>query len=253
MDENLRVHIIPLGHDSIRVTWPLIEKKVDRVYLINHITDRKNRYTKYNKWIKKRLSEELPKIEIEESVADLWNLHELIDIIRKIILAERKNGNHLYVNVSTGPKIAAIAGMFACMISVATPYYIRLDYLNTEEKIDGLKVRKVVGDWIKPPLLTIIKPSKEQMAVLTLLELNKGTMRKRELIKELVTMKIIKPNNPDAAKFSSHAKHGQLYSLLKSLQDEWKYVKTDTRSSRSNVSLTPEGRNALLMFGFESL
>lgn len=253
MDENMRIHIIPLGFDDIRVTWPLIKKKVDKVHFINHITDRKVGHTKYYKWIEKRLSEKLPNIEIEESVADLWDQHQLIDIIRRIILDEKKKGNHPYVNVSTGPKIAAIAGMFACMISGAIPYYISLDYSpKAEKKIDGLKIRPVIA-WIEPPLLTIIKPTKAQMVVLTLLDLNEGIMRKRDMITELTQMKIIRPNDPKATTFSSQAKHGQLYSLLKSLQDEWGYIKTDTNSSKSNVSLTPQGRNALLMFGFEHL
>lgn len=248
MTEDLRVHIIPLGYDDMRVIWPLIEKKVDRVYVIRHITDNKEKLDKYYNWIKKQLAKELPQIEIYDSVADLWNLHELIEIIRKIIRDERKRGNIVYVNVSTGPKVAAIAGMLACMICNSISYYVRLDY-SKKKKIDNLTVHPVI-DWIDPPVFHIKQPTKTQMITLTLLDL-KGPLRKTELIEELVKMKIIKPENDDWENFSVHAKHGQLQSLLRPLKEEWGYIEVEMRSRRSDISLTKNGRNALLMFGFD--
>lgn len=43
---------------------------------------------------------------------------------REIFNAEQ--GNDIFVNLSTGNKIAAIAGMMACMLWKGIPYYVRL-------------------------------------------------------------------------------------------------------------------------------
>lgn len=236
----------------MRVTEPLIEGKADRVHIIRHITDIKLGHEEYYNWIKKRLAKKFGHIDIQEKSADLWNLDDLIEVIRLIIIDERKNGNHPYVNVSTGPKVAGIAGMLACMICDAIPYYVRIDY-SKKQKIDGLDINPIIYPFVEPPVFRIKKPTPPQMFILTLLDL-RGPIRKTDLIDELVNKKIIKPaNSKTEDEFSPYAKHGQLRSILDPLEHEWGYVKVETRSKRSDVYITDDGRQAIRMFGIERI
>ena len=112
METNLRIHISPVGFEFKRVTEPLIRMKADKVYLVSY--QEKDSGEQYLQLIKKELSENYKHIRIEEIFIDIWDLYQCIEKFRKIILLE--GNNHVYINVSTGTKITAIAGMFSCML-----------------------------------------------------------------------------------------------------------------------------------------
>src|SRR5436309_2377569 len=120
MQKDLRVHISPVGYDFNRVTDPLINGKADRVYLILHETDRGQ--SKFLTNIKKELQKKIPTVETKEYYLNIWNLYDCVQKFREIITKEKEN--HVFVNVSTGTKITAIAGMMSCMSFGADPYYV---------------------------------------------------------------------------------------------------------------------------------
>ena len=72
-------------------------------------------------------------------------------------------------------------------------------------------------------------------------------MRKRELIQELVKLKIIRPK--EYKKLTVAAKHSQLRAILNPLEKEWDYVKVEYSGRRSEVILTEQGKAALRIFG----
>ncbi|NDF30271.1 MAG: hypothetical protein EB150_08785, partial [Nitrososphaeria archaeon] len=111
--ENLRVHIAPIGYDFNRVTEPLIKGKADKAYFILHNSDRGQ--SKFLDHVKNELKKKLPSIETKPFYLDIWNLYDCIQKFREIIAKENEEGNHVFINVSTGTKITAIAGMLACM------------------------------------------------------------------------------------------------------------------------------------------
>lgn len=97
---------------------------------------------------------------------DIWNLYECIEKFREIILDEK--GNHVYINVSTGTKITAIAGMLSCMLWDAYPYYAPVSYPTKETKI--LPTEHVQDSDILP-VYDIKKPKSEFMLILSLLQI----------------------------------------------------------------------------------
>lgn len=243
MSRYLRVHIIPVGYDSTRITEPLMEKRADKVYFMRNKGDKG--YSKYFDFIKKEIREKMKGLEYEEVFVNIWDLFECIEKFREIITNEK--GNHIFINVSTGSKISSIAGMLSCMlIENVEPYYVEINYPSQKDK---KKLQKdVVKCSISLPVYEIKKPRKEHMEILRLLS-DKGKMRKTELIEELEIKKTIKIKDPRIEKLSNHAKHSQLKAILFPMEKELGYVKVERVGKRSDVSITEQGIQALRIFG----
>lgn len=241
MPSNLRIHIVPVGFEFQRVTQPLIDKQADKVYLVTFKKDddAKGFFSK----IKKELSQNYKHIQVEEVFLDIWDLYECIEEFRKIIL--REEGNHVYVNVSTGTKITAIAGMLSCMLWNATPYYAPISYPDRESK--SMPSEHVL-DSKELPTYDIKKPERKYMHILELLKSNGGTMRKSKIISELEEMGMLRTTDQDRRELKGPAKHSQLRALLNPMEQDWKFVQVKASGRRSEVTITNQGKNALRIF-----
>lgn len=242
MPSNLRTHIVPVGFEVLRVTQPLIEMQADKAYLVTlgENDDAREFFSK----IKTVLSQNYKHIQVKEIFLDMWDLYECIEKFRKIILEETEN--HVYVNVSTGTKITAIAGMLSCMLWNATPYYAPISYPNRKPKNI---LSEHVRDSMVLPAYDIIKPKQKLMQILELLQSNNGTLRKAKIIKALEENGILRTTDMDDNELSGPAKHSQLRALLKPMEEEWKFVKVKASGRRSEVTITQQGQNALRIFG----
>lgn len=245
MIDYLRVHIIPIGYDSTRVTKPLVEKKADKVYFIRHRGDKKD--SAYFKFISEEISKNSNQIETDERFVNLWDLYECIETYREIIKKEKSN--HVYINVSTGSKITAIAGMLTCMLfKNAEPYYVDVDYPSQTKKAIILKYK--VKGYKSLPVFEINKPKNEHLMILKLLKEN-GKMRKTDLIEELENLKVIRKKEKPDEDFTTHAKHSQLNSFLLPMESEYNFIEIETHGKRSDVIIKEQGEQALRIFGLE--
>jgi len=242
MAENLRIHISPVGFEFKRVTVPLIQMQADKVYLITY--KKNDDATKFFSRIKSELRRDYKHIQVEEVFLDIWNLYECIAEFRSVI--SKEEGNHIYVNVSTGTKITAIAGMLSCMLWKAIPYYAPVSY--TDKKTQDLPSEQV-QDPHRLHTYEIKKPKPEWMKILELLDSRNGTMRKSEIIKSLEGMQIIRQKDCEGRELKGPAKHNQLRTLLDPMESGWKYVEVKSSGSRSEVTITEQGKNALQIFG----
>ena len=242
MGEDLRIHIVPVGYDFSRVIDPLIKAKADKVYFILHETDRGQ--SKFLNKIKKELDSKLPQIKTKSYYLDIWDLYSCIQKIKEIITKEE--GNRIFINVSTGTKITAIAGMLACMSWGATPYYVK--FVNPSESAINTIRREEVTDRDDLPVFEINKPKSEYLDILSLIEKKGGKLKKKYLIKALEEMKIIPERNEDGNELSIYAKHGRLRPILYSMTNEFGLIKSETER-RGYVFLTEQGRKALKIFG----
>jgi hypothetical protein len=244
MIENLRVHIAPVGFREVkRVTYPLVKMKADRVYLVTYKPD--DNAKKYFEEVKKELKKQDERIELKEVYVNIWDLLDCVEEFRKIFEEEKEKGNQIYFNVSTGSKITAMAGMLVCMIIGGQPYYAKRDY--SASRHEKSNEEEEVIDIVRLPVLEIRKPKNEHLIVLSILKKAGGKMRKRELIQELVKLKIIRPK--ENSKLTIAAKHSQLRAILNPLEKEWGYVKVEYSGRRSEVILTEQGKAALRIFG----
>lgn len=245
MSANLRVHIAPIGFEYRRVTKPLIDMRADKVYLIKHKNNDKaaNFYTQ----IEKELAQRYKHIQIEDVLLDIWDLYECIGGFRKIILQEEEN--QVYVNVSTGTKITAIAGMLSCMLWNAQPYYAPIFYVNRTPMVN---TSEHVSDPKTFPAYSINKPRSEFMQILDMLHRHGGTMKKYQIIEKLEEAEVIQKTDDKGVEFSASAKHSKLRSLLDPMMIEWKLISVKASGRKSEVSIEPQGETALKIFGSES-
>lgn len=244
MLRKLRVHIAPYGYETTRVSYPLIHLGADRVYLIGY--NGNDSAKKYHDEIRKELAKH-PGVQVVEDFVNMWDLYACIEKFRSIV--KKESGNNIYVNVSTGSKITAMAGLLTCMIwnGVAQPYYVHVsDYRVISETIRA-------DQEISPlPVYGMKKPRSEELAVLQTLYENNG-LRKWRLIEILEDKGIIKQKAGSSRRaqpkeFTLAAKHSQLRAILDPMRMA-EYIQIKGSGKTSEVSLSDQGKGALRIFG----
>ncbi len=249
-----RVHIAPVGFEIDRVVEPLKRMEADKVYLFAEKTENAEKLQHFIDEIRKELNREgSKKIEIEQRG---WELSEIelyatLREYRKII--DQEEGNDIFINVSTGSKIHAIAGMIASMIfkdgtKTIMPYYVIPESYadrpaNNEQYTTGCKEIKTL------PNYRIEKPSDDIMDVLmkiSEIEKTGATVTKKILIETLEKDHIPLTTTADKNSKNDAGKYNALQRKYLKPLEEWKYIKIDDKSKRPRIEITEEGRNALM-------
>ena len=187
-----RIHIAPVGYEIERVVLPLLRMEADKVYLISEQSKVDDSDRIYVKRIREYLGDQKRIIEIEEISTDFVgrDLYEILRIYREII--EKESHNHIFLNVSTGTKIHAIAGMMACMIfrsdSISlTPYYVVPEHYENQPE-EGMPLTTGCKEIMGLPDYRIERPPQELIDVLAIIRSSKkkyGHVSKKILIEEL--------------------------------------------------------------------
>jgi CRISPR locus-related DNA-binding protein len=243
MNQNLRIHICPVGFEVKRVVDPLVSMRADKVYLITY--KKGDEAQSYLEKIESELKN-YPNIELVKKYVNIWDLFQCLELMREIISTEY--GNNIFVNVSTGTKITAIAGMLSCMLWGPSPYYARVSYPPSNKTMPNVtEFVETPPDTL--PVYGINKPKPEYLLILKLLKDNGSKLRKSRLIELLEDGGIIKKRSEIDRGFSASAKHSQLRVLLDPMIRDWNYIKIMYEGRRPTVNLTEQGVNALRIFG----
>jgi hypothetical protein len=257
MLNNTRVHVAPVGLDTPeRIIDPLERYKADRVYLGGHgSVDVKSEVYKV---VWNHLKSRHPEIELRSFSVDVWDLFSCLNEYRKIFVAE--SSNHIYVNVSTGSRIAAIGGMLSCMIWGGTPYYAKIDFSGAEpenqkkdtplrNEVSVLPVGKAKVSTVETlPVYRIMKPSDDMLKILFIIQQAGGKLSKKHLIEKLQSEDVrLIPVSSDAQ--TKSASHSRLKPFLEPMTQEWGFVTVKYKGRKSEVLLTEQGRKALKIFG----
>lgn len=115
-----RVHIMPLGYEEERAYLAAEALKADSVILIRY-GDEPDQDRNHIDNIQSELDERGIQHRLEK--CDIFDMFDSLGMIAELI--DSYSDEDVYVNVSTGGKITAIAGMIACMVTGATPYYVQ--------------------------------------------------------------------------------------------------------------------------------
>lgn len=160
-----RVQIAPLGFEYARLKEPILRWKADVVVAIEY------NESKRQAPFLRELIEELEaneRIELDRRECDLF---ELYDALRAISEAVTDYGtDDVYVNLSAGSKITAIAGMIACMASDASPIYARPDYGPDGGRIPAEPFHEEVESVFELPTYPIERPSNRHLAFMAFIE-----------------------------------------------------------------------------------
>ena len=236
----LRIHIAPVGFEVDRIVLPAKSMKADKVWLILHNDPTDNIGESFSNSISKQLSE--TGIEYEFENADRTQLFDTLRALRTIIFKEKKNA--IFVNVSVGSKIQAIAAMMACMMFKddvnIKPYYAvpeKYETIPREQETVGLK--KI----ITLPEYKIETPPDNLIKCLEIIHGRRNnTITKKELRDQALAQNLIHIERQENKEQSAYMalKNNLLDPLL-----NWKFIRIEKIGRHHNISLNEEGIDAL--------
>ncbi len=248
-----RIHVAVQGLEIDRIMEPIINSKADKAHILIFRDEKTERFMKQHRIIKENL--EKNKIEVETVGVEIHDYNDLIQTFSKIIKTERKQHEscEIFLNLSVGTKISAIAGMDACRLWGCTPYYvIPEEYAPENQAKESLS--KGVKEIIHPPLFEMVKPENNLIEALKLLDLKKGWMYKKEFKKKLLEKKMLRVQKKYAdpkeqAKVS--AEYMALnHQYIKPLEDAWKFIQQEKVGRNIRLTITNRGREALEIFKY---
>lgn len=237
-----RVQIIPLGYEKNRVLEPINRLMADKVILLRHLEE-----DDYEAEFQKELIETLTandRLEVEERRCDLFSLDQSLIAIKDAIL-DCDADDQVYVNLSTGSKLTAIAGTMACQATGATPFYATPEFRTGEGEREppSEPLVKSVGDITEIPRVPLQLPNEDQQRILAYIDEleDKDHVTKKELIRfsEREELSFI-------AETESKSEEGK-YQLLETniinpLKDDG-YVEIEKRGREKHVKITDEGHD----------
>jgi hypothetical protein len=243
--------VAAVGFEVERVVEPIVADRADRAYLLTRARDDAAR--SFVDEVLRRLARAPWPIEVEVRRTDIWDVFGALAELRAIFEREARLDRHapdvvpLRVNVSTGTKITAIAGTLACMLWKGEPYYAQVSrswYSGLTPK--ARPVNDVVTRIDPVGVYELRAPSADLVEVLEALDRRGGSLRKRDLIRELG---LDGTSAPGGRALSAQAQHSRLRGRLEPLEGKWGFVAAEREGPRGRVRLTPQGRLALTLFG----
>ncbi|MFC7074689.1 DUF6293 family protein [Halovenus rubra] len=176
-----RVQIIPFGYERARVIEPINRLKADQVILL-----RQYEGTDHEAPFQADVVEELEandRIKVEQRRCDIFSLEDSLRAIKKAI-SDCGDDDEVYVNLATGSKLTAIAGMYACQATGATPFYVGSEFRGAEGHLEPPTEPLVesVGNIQEIPRFNLDLPSEEQQQILAYVA-DRDHVTKKELIR----------------------------------------------------------------------
>ena len=231
-----RVHIMPVGYEYERIVQPAEKFRADVVVLIGHEEDAEGSDGDEHLTNAIEALESLG-VEIEARECDIFDLYSSMGAIAESI-AEHED-DEVFVNVSTGSKVTAIAGMIASMVLESTPYYVRAkDYENDPDDIE---------EFTELPTYPIDAPDAEQVDVLQFIDrfsMQQGPPTKGDVIhfSEQFNLDYVSRNVAGKGKYRLLDTH-----IVEPLKER-EYIEESKQGRNKILSLTDDGRAALEAF-----
>jgi len=243
MDVPERIHVIPLGYEHERVTEPPMQLNADKVVLLTH--DENEQEPAYHEEVREELR--AANIELQERESDIFDLYTSLGEIAEI--ATDHEGDNVYVNLATGSKVTAIAGMIACMATGATPYYVSAERYGPGE--DEGPPEQPVSFGVKGieelSGYPIEAPSEQDVRILSFIE-REGPVSKKAIIQygEANALDFIAGSDTD----SLQGKYRRLESHVVEGLKESGYVTLSEQGRKTYVDITEDGENTLRAFSY---
>jgi len=169
---------------------------------------------------------------------EVWDPNVVVGEMGKIARAEA--GNHVYVNLGTGPKTCAIGGMLAAMLWGLDAYYPKVDYEAAPLEGDQdfpVKARTEV------PTFRLEPPGPDVLALLALLSEKQGRpARKKEVVDRLREAGFFGRSPP-----SAQAQQNVADRVLKRAM-EWGFLDSEGEGRRRRLTLNERGEAGRKMF-----
>lgn len=242
MDVPKRIHVVPLGYERDRVIEPPKRLNADKVVLLSHEEDEEPAYHE-EAW--KELRE--AHIDLQGRKCNIFDLYTCLGAIAEVVTDHQ--GDNVYVNLATGSKVTAIAGMIACMATGATPYYVSAERYGPSED-EGPPEQPVSFGVCNIEELSgypIEAPSEQDVRVLSFID-REGPVSKKEII-------VYGEENDldfvaDSDTGSLQGKYRRLETHVIEGLNENGYVTLTERGRETYVDILEDGQNTLRAFSY---
>ncbi|WP_224270397.1 DUF6293 family protein [Haloprofundus salinisoli] len=246
----LRVQVVPLGFEYARFRDPVFRWRADKVVAIEHVDAADIDYL--DAFLAELEGND--RIDLELRTCDIFDLYDALGSIAGTI--DDHADDEVFVNLSGGSKVTAIAGMIACMATGATPFYAKPDYGPDGRAVPAEPLHDAVESVFALPTYPIDAPSPTLVAFLSYIgaETDEATgpggrsrgPNKKDLID------FAREHDFDFVATSEATTEKAYYRLLDSrVLDPLLargYVETERIGRRTHVTLTSDGENALRAF-----
>jgi hypothetical protein len=250
-----RVHIMPVGFEEDRIYLTAEKLRADKIVLLVNEDDtaeeRKHR-DQAERELQKRGFDKVTDLPHDESGVEenerlyqtkncnLFDLYRSLGTIAKTI--HQFDQEEVYVNISTGSKVTAIAGMIAAMTNQATAYYVKA----TEYKLDD--VPRGIEEIFELPHYPIDSPDLQWIYILEYLQDNKGkNVPKSDLIDFADEHELPDFDRED---ISRKGKYRLLDNNIVDPLLRQGYIDVSQSGRNRIVSITDKGEDLLEAFGY---
>ncbi|SFR65583.1 HFX_2341 family transcriptional regulator domain-containing protein [Halogeometricum limi] len=271
-----RVHVVPLGYEFDRIVEPL-RRKADLVYLLvddstrrpaetgrvdfdaacdSHETDAASWHetTAYQREVRDVIHGFAEVRGVPVRLTDFYDVMGVVTTIAEHHGVGGADGDSLFVNVATGPHVAAVAAAVGCMAVGARPYSVEPE--NRAHDVKSSPASTGVAETTDIPLHPIDGPTRDQIAVLDYLreiaEQN-YTVNKRNIIREFGGDGAAGDAELDCLLGTEEkawsARYNRLDADVLNDLESTGYVRIEKRGRSDKVSITDSGRNILAAFG----
>lgn len=244
-----RVQVVPLGFEYARLKEPILEWRADVVVAVEY--SESEREIPYLQRLLVEL-EDNERIDLHLMECDIFDLYDTLGTLTRAI--SEYPDDEVYVNLSAGSKITAIAGMIACMATDARPIYARPDYGSEAERIPTEPFHEAVAETFELPRYPVDRPSDTLLRFLGFIEretteTESGRYRgvsKKELIDFALEESFAFVAESEATTEKGY--YRLLDTHIVSPAREKGYITVEKVGRKKFVSLAPDGENALRAF-----
>lgn len=236
---------MPIGFEEDRVVLPAIALKAEKVILLAN-DPKEDRAGKFRSEVVRRLRE--AGIELEVRTASIFALDETLDLIVRLLRERRKES--LFINLSAGSKIQALAGCLAAMIARADGIPVTAYYAEPARyKDDPPKTPLSFGLARLVEIPAIILPTPPMEVKVAMRLLSRREYSKLELALSLVANELLDPSKvgKDGAPKDERARVSLQSSVdVKVVQPLilMGYAAAQRRGKKVVLSLTKSGKQA---------
>lgn len=234
------MHVAPVGFEIDRIVIPARKLKADKVWLLVHENPSEDKAGPFVEKIRKQLEKWNIDVVIEHH--NRLDLFKIIKSVKSII--EKEKGDSVYVNLSSGSKIQAIACMMACMMfneqKNIVPFYAEAEsYLGFE----GKQLSTGVKSLMQIPAYQMQIPEQRHIQALKIIKEKGGKLTKKEMAILADKSKLITINaeeeNYNQVRFASLDKN-----IIQPLRERWKFIDVEKIGRTRWIKITEEGKNA---------
>lgn len=245
-----RTHVMAMGYEEERLYRVAERLKADNVLIVKHDDENEHGRGKHHLEV---VLDALDKKDIENEViqCDIFDMYQSLGIISEII--SQHENDEVFVNVSTGSKVTAIAGMIACMVTgKATPYYVQAsEYPGFKDASDKeYPAPRGIEEITELPRYPIDPPAAQEIEVLNYI--HSQNKQGEQVTKGNIIHFGEKNNLPfiTESKVEEKGKYRQLDAHIIEPLLESGYITTRKEGRNKVVSITERGENAIRAFGY---